>query len=330
MPIVSGDEVLVLSQQGTDAGQYQLVFIDTVAAGTLTIEPPLDDDYDSTSVVLVQRVPHYTTVSVPSGATLAADDWSGQGGGVVIFRATDAVSIVGEVTASGAGFQGGDGVYGNGYNCTQGDSYGGAGAYGTAAANGGGGGCYPMREDNGDSGGGGGYGDSGTSGTNEDGHAVTTGGSTYGDSALSAWHLGSGGGGGSPDDESDGSSTGNYAAYGGDGGGFVAIFSSTSITVSGTLTCDGDHGGDATSVDGEVGGGGAGSGGTVYLVAPALTFTGSVTSEGGYGGASQWHKGVAYGYAYGGDGGDGRVRLEYTTLSGSTSPTAGSTDAYVD
>ena len=89
-----------------------------------------------------------------------------------------------------------------------------------------------MREDNGDSGGGGGYGDSGTSGTNEDGHAVTTGGSTYGDSALSEWHLGSGGGGGSPDDESDGSSTGNYAAHGGDGGGFIAIFSSTSITVA--------------------------------------------------------------------------------------------------
>ena len=329
-PFVRGDEILVLSQQGVDSGQHQLVFIDTVGTGTLTIEPPLDADYDSSSVVLVQRVPHYTTVNVPSGATLVADDWGGSGGGVIIFRATDAVTVDGEITALGAGFEGGSGVYGNTYDCTQGESYGGAGAYGSASANGGGGGCYPRREDNGDSGGGAGYGSSGSSGTNEDGNAVTTGGSTYGDSILLEWFLGSGGGGGSPDDEDDGDDASNYAAAGGDGGGFVAIFSATSISVSGVLTADGSDGGDASSSGAEVGGGGAGSGGSIYLAAPTLSLTGLVTSEGGSGGASQWHEGTAYGSAYGGAGGDGRVRLDYTSASGSTSPSAGLTAPYTD
>ncbi len=329
-PFASGDELLVLSQQGADAGQHQFVFIVTVSGSDLTIEPPLDDDYDTSSVVLVQRVPHYTTVTVPAGTTLAADDWAGSGGGVVVFRATDAVTIAGTISAEGAGFEGGSGVYGNGYECTQGESYTGLGASGTASANDGGGGCRRMREDNGDSGAGGGYASGGASGTNVDGYAVTTGGSTYGDAALTEWYLGSGGGGGSPDDESDGNSTANYAGAGGHGGGFVALFSATSITVTGTLTCDGSDGDDAVSDEGEVGGGGAGSGGTLYLVAPTLALSGTVTSEGGSGGASSWHDGGAYGSAYGGSGGEGRVRLEYTGLSGNTSPTAGSTGSYSD
>jgi len=326
----SGDEVLVLSQQGSDAGEHQLVFVASVSGSTLTIEPPLTASYSSSSVVLVQRVPHHTTVSVPSGATLTADEWGGSGGGVVLFRATGAVSIAGEVTASGSGFEGGDGVYGHSYQCYQGESYGGSGATGTTSANGGGGGCYPKRGDNGDSGAGGGYGGAGSSGTNYSGSSVTSGGSTYGDSALADWHLGSGGGGGSPDTEGDGSPTSNYAGDGGDGGGFVGIFSATSITVSGDLTCDGEDGDNAVSLAGEVGGGGAGSGGTIYLAAPTLSLSGTVTTEGGGGGRSAWHSGSPYGSAYGGDGGDGRVRLEYTTLSGSTSPTAGSTGSYSD
>ena len=35
------------------------------------------------------------------------------------------------------------------------------------------------------------------------------------------------------------------------------------------------------------------------------------------------------GEAYGGDGGDGRIKLAYDSLSGSTTPTA-STDSYTD
>ena len=327
---VSGDEVLVLSQQGTDAGTHQLVFVTAVSSGTLTIEPALDDSYSGSSVVLVQRVPHYTTVTVPSGSTIMADDWGGAGGGVVIFRATDAVSIAGTISSSGSGFEGGAGVYGHSYDPIQGESHGGAGASGTTSANDGGGGSYPRRGDNADSGGGGAYGTSGSAGTNYGGSSVTSGGSTYGSADLSDWYLGSGGGGGSPDTEGDGSPTSNYSGDGGDGGGLVAIYSGTSITVTGALTCDGDDGDNASSLAGEVGAGGAGAGGQMLLVAPTLTLSGTVTASGGSGGTSAWHSGSPYGSAYGGDGGDGRVRLEYTTMSGSTSPSAGSTGAYTD
>ncbi len=326
----SGDEVLVLSQQGTDAGTHQFVFVASVSSNTLSIEPPLEDSYGGSSVVLVQRVPHHTTVTVPASATIAANDWGGSGGGVIAFRATDAVTIAGTVSADGTGFEGGDGVYGNSGQCYQGESYGGSGASGTTSANGGGGGCYPQRGDNGDSGAGGGYGSSGSAGTNYSGSSVTSGGSTYGSTALSDWFLGSGGGGGSPDSEGDGVPTSNYAGDGGDGGGLIALFSATSITVSGALTCDGEDGDDAHSYEGEVGGGGAGSGGTIWLTAPSLALSGTITASGGSGGASAWHGSGTYGSAYGGDGGDGRVRLEYTSLSGSTSPSAGSTGSYSD
>ena len=326
----AGDEVLVLSQQGSDAGTYELVFVAGVSGTTLTVEPALDASYSSSSVVLVQRVPHYTTVTVGSSDAIAAEPWTGNGGGVIIFRATDTVQIAGSVTADAAGFGGGDGVYGNSYQCTQGESIGGTGAAGTTSANDGGGGCYPKRGDNGDSGAGGGFGTSGASGTSYGGSAVTTGGTTYGAADLADWFTGSGGGGGSPDTEGDGSPTSNYAGDGGSGGGLVAIFSSTGIEVTGSLTSDGEDGDDASSLAGEVGGGGAGSGGMVLLAAPTLTLSGTVTASGGSGGRSAWHSGSPYGSAYGGDGGDGRIRLEYTSLSGSTAPTAGSTATYVD
>ena len=328
--VVAGDEVLVLSQQGTDAGQHQTVYVGAVSGNTLTIEPPLDAAYSAASVVLVQRIPHYTTLTVGSGASMAADVWGGAGGGVVIARATGAISIVGSVSASAVGFEGGNGVYGNSGSCTQGESHGGVGASATTTTNGGGGGCYPNRGDNGDSGAGGGYGGAGTNGTSYSGGAVTSGGAVYGDAALGGWHLGSGGGGGSPDAEGDGTSTGNYAGDGGAGGGLIALFSATSITVSGTVSTDGDDGDHGVSVGGEVGGGGGGSGGTIMLAAPSLSLTGSVSATGGTGGRSAWHGGSPYGSAYGGNGGAGRVRLEYTSLSGSTSPTAGSTGAYTD
>ncbi len=122
------DEVLVLSQQGADAGAYQFLMVSAVSGSTLTVEPPLEDSYSSSSTVLVLRVPHYTDVSVPSGATLTADAWS-SGGGVLAFRATGDVDITGTVDASGLGFAGGAGVYGNSYSPYQGESWGGPASF---------------------------------------------------------------------------------------------------------------------------------------------------------------------------------------------------------
>ena len=335
----TGDEVLVLSQQGSDAGTHQLLFVASVASNTLSLEPALEDDYDSASVVLVQRVPHYVDFTLSSGVTVTADDWSGSGGGVVAFRATGDVDISGTIDVTGAGFEGGDGVAGNGSDPYQGESHAGAGSTGTTSANDGGGGSYPTRGDNGDSGGGGSYGSQGSSGTSYDGSSVCDPGDTYGESSLDSWFLGSGGGGGSPDGEGDGSPTSNVTGDGGDGGGLVAIWAGTSLDVSGSILADGDDGGDATSYEGEVGGGGAGSGGQVWLASKDLGLGGTVSAQGGDGGSSAWHSGSPYGSAYGGDGGDGRIRLDYDSLDGTawpggdttvTEPDAGDSNAWED
>ncbi len=241
--LAAGDEVLVLSQQGSDAGTHELVFVSAVTSNTLTLEPALAFDYDGSSVVLVQRVPHATDFTLSSGSTLDASGWAGSGGGVLLLRATGDVDISGTIDLTGLGFRGGDGVAGNGSDPDQGESHGGLGASGDTSAN--------------------------------------------------------DGGGGSPDTESDGSSSSNVAGDGGAGGGLVAIWAGTSLDVSGS----------------------------------------SVSAQGGAGGASAWHSGVPYGSAYGGDGGEGRIRLEYDSLDGTsypsgdetvTEPDAGSSAAWED
>ncbi|MEC8422235.1 MAG: putative metal-binding motif-containing protein, partial [Myxococcota bacterium] len=196
----SGDEVLVLSQMGADAGQHQFVYVAAATATSLTVEPPVTDAYDTASVVLVQRVPHYTSVDV--SGTLDATPWDGAGGGVVVFRATGPVSISGQVEAQGAGFLGGEGVSGNGTAGSQGDSFGAFGSAGTASANDGGGGSYPLSSNGCDGGGGGGHGTAGSIGyglycasyawwgcATFGLYGVTNGGSDYGAADLTAWHL---------------------------------------------------------------------------------------------------------------------------------------------
>ena len=329
-----GDEVIVISVQGLDAGTHQFVFLTNTTATSLDFEPPLHQDFDSDSQVWVQRIPHYIDVQIDAGTTLSPTSWEDGGTGLLIFRATGDVSIDGNVDASAMGFEGGDGVYGNAYSPHQGESWSGLGDSGDTSSNDGGGGAYPSRGDNGDSGGGGGYGSEGSTGTSYDGTEVTDGGSTYGDAQLTDWFLGSGGGGGSPDTESDGDDLDNYSSDGGNGGGLVAIFAGQSLWVNGAILADGEDAENAQSPShdqGENGAGGAGSGGTIYLASPTLSITGTVSAQGGTGGlSSSYNLGTPYGSAFGGNGGDGRIRLDYDSLSGSSSPTAGHTDLWTE
>jgi hypothetical protein len=336
-----GDEILVLSQQGSDAGQYQLVFVSTVGTA-LTIEPPLTDAYSGSSIVLVQPVPHYAAVDVTS--TLSASSWRNLGGGVVIFRATGQVTISGTVTASSRGYDGGDGVSGRSSAGIQGESWDALGAVGDSSANDGGGGAPPLDDDGCESGGGGGYATSADDGyglycsswtsygycTGYSWAVSADGGDSYGSASLTEWFMGSGGGGGAPDAEYDGNDSRNVSGDGGDGGGIVAIYSATGIAVSGSVLSIGDDGDDADAFGGEIGGGGGAAGGSILLVAPALTVTGGIYALGGAGGdGDSWSHSSC---GVGGDGADGRIRLEYTTLNstGDISPSVGSTGAYAD
>ena len=330
-----GDEVLVVDLQGADAGDFGFYYVTAVSGSTLELEPPVTVDHDADDVVVVQRVPHYTTATV--SGTLSPAAWDGEGGGLVVFRATGAVTVSGSIDVSGLGYLGGRGVSGNSYNPTSGGTWSGgpasASTYGVAVD--GGGGAVISYEDLSACGGGGAYGTDGGAGDYMWGSNTYSAGASYGDSALSQWFFGSGGGGGAPDDESDGNHSGNRSGAGGAGGGLIAVYSADSITVSGSVLADGEAG-EAASFSsayywnqGENGGGGAGAGGQVLLVADTLSLSGKVSAEGGSGGV--WATDTTSTKGYGGDGGDGRTRLEYTSVSGvsavSPVPTAGT---YVD
>ena len=179
-------------------------------------------------------------------------------------------------------------------DCGGGGSYG----YGSYINGNSGGGSYATR-------------DTDTPG-NQGGSSISgVSGDVIGDALLSQINFGGGAGGclaqtGAPTD-------------GGDGGGIVYIRANT-LTVSGSLRSDGEDGricsgGDPSNVSG-------GAGGAIYLVAETMTLdAGTVTAEGG----SKFYN---ENNGYGGGGGEGRIRLEYSTLNTVAYPnTSGEEDA---
>jgi len=326
-----GDELLIWSQRGAGAGQWELAFVSSVAGTLVDIEPPLRGDYLAADLVNVYRVPHYTTVQVDG--FLLAPAWNGANGGLLAFRALDTVTITGLVSASGLGFRGGSGSVGSSGG-TQGESFGGTGAA-NSARNGGGGGAGAPVEDQCPGGGGGGYGAVGVNSVRRDGGVAAYGGGAYGTADLTGWFLGSGGGGGGPDDDYDGGGSGNRGGAGGAGGGLVFMTAGTSVHVRGQLLATGSRGSNATRGSfsyGEIGGGGGGAGGQLWLQTPLLTVDGTVSAAGGGAGdfASDSEL-TSVGWqaicraAAAGAGGEGRVRLDTDLLSGVGSMTTAPT-----
>ena len=253
---------------------------------------------------------NFTRVYVAEGATLTAT-----GSEPLIIRANTSVNISGHLDLDG-----GDG----GKNGHHGGSPGIAKAGGWNGGNGavdygdngdgpgrGSGGRFCDRS-NGDVGGGGGGGSYGTRGTKGHGWVCgwfTSAGNTYGDPMLTVLQGGSGGGSGSGDNDNGQFEDG---AGGGAGGGAVKIMS-RNINVNGSITADGGDGGSAYNYNaGESGSGGGGSGGAIWLSGFKINISGSISAEGGRGP----HSGEEAG-----DGGDGRIRIDYMSLNGTTSPT---------
>ena len=65
----------------------------------------------------------------------------------------------------------------------------------------------------------------------------------------------------------------------------------------------------------------------IYLASPDMIITGTIQAQGGTGGIGNGNSGP-YGAAKGGNGGDGRIRLDYDNLTDSSSTTAGHTQGY--
>ncbi len=160
-------------------------------------------------------------------------------------------------------------------------------------------------------GGGGGFAQAGGMG---DGAVI--GGLAYSNFAVFPLIGGSGGGGDSDNDCSDGGS----GASGGAGGGAILIAATGTITVNGAINARGGDGGDTNQCGGAVGDSalaGGGSGGAIKLMANEVIINGSnrLNATGGDGGDSS---GVS-----GGDGSDGRIRIEAFALdvdTGATNP----------
>ena len=323
--LAAGDEVLLIHLQGdagayAAVGTYEFATIGSTSGATVTLLQSVAETYGETSnsdlsgqTIVLQRVPHYTDVSVAAGATLTTAAWDGSRGGVLAFRATGTVSVAsgGLISVSELGYAGGE--TGTNFNddAYQGESLAGLGdggyaggpyneANGAYAANLGGGGANVT-------GGGGNHAGGATDGEswNGGGYTAPAAGSTYGVADLSTLFFGSGGGGvwnGGTN------AVGEDPGPGGDGGGIVLIGAAlVQLDGAAALTADGgstSHWAQGTWTYGAAGG----AGGSIFIVADEVDLAAdSVLAEGGLGQASYIRAG--------GDGGDGRIRIDCSTCN---------------
>lgn len=293
--IVSGDDVLLINLQGSSAssgsaGNYEILTVLRTEGLRVFFVAPIRTTFgvggnaDLTGQkIMLQRIPRYRSVSVDG--TLTASGWTGSTGGLLFFKASSAVSVNlgGTITVSGLGYLGG------GQNGFQGDSYRGPGVLSTAANGGGGGGNASLGCTcaGGNQSAAGGYGATGAGSCPSGG-----GGAAYGDAALTKWHLGSGAGG------INWSNCWGYYGTGGAGAGMIVILAPI-ITNAGTISADGATG---TSPWGWTGSGG--SGGMIYLLGNTVTIG----------------SGLVHASA-GPNAGAGRIRVDGTIVTGTSSPT---------
>lgn len=230
--------------------------------------------------------------------------------GVILSISANTILIEGTLNGNGMGHLGGaivtSGVDGN-----------------TGAGSGPGIGGYYGPCVHGTGGGGGAYGGDGGNSSKAGGGLTNpsnpaAGGISYGNaSTLSSIFMGSGGGSGAGYCPSPFGSYA-YSGDGGNGGGAVELIASGDVTITGTITVNGQDG-----VDGSWGGaGGGGAGGGVNITAATGLITGSITANGGNGGNAN---SIGFGQS-GGGGGGGRIKLSADICtSGSTLSANGGT-----
>ncbi|MCB9370823.1 hypothetical protein H6501_04455 [Candidatus Woesearchaeota archaeon] len=313
-----GDEILIIQMQNGSggnysAGTYEIANVQSSGPGILEVKSSLSHDYGSGEfdkqnalVTQIVKIPQFTNVTINSGASLSAPAWNGYGGGIVIFRATGTLNSSGYINVSEIGFRGGDCAgCGNGDWGKQGEGYLGLGTESSVNNGNGGGGGYGPSGYGGEPAAGGGH---AGQGTDSAGSFDAQGGESVGNINLSTIHFGGGGGAGG---DNDGQTP--YPQY--ISGGGIAIVLAKNI-VNARVEADGKTG---LFPGGAGGTAGSGAGGSILLVSENLTLT-DVHAKGGPNISGS-------GADIGGAGADGRIRLIYNSLSGSTDPNAGSNDS---
>jgi hypothetical protein len=102
------------------AGTNEFNTVTTLAAGTLTLQYPLSNNYYTTSfsaaaktgiqTYQVVRIPRYYNLIINSGSTVTCPYWNGATGGVVALDAAATLTVNGSISAAGLGFRAGGAI----------------------------------------------------------------------------------------------------------------------------------------------------------------------------------------------------------------------------
>ncbi len=339
-----GDEILIIqTQEYTDdntstAGTYEFAFIQGISSNTLTLTANLSNSYYSGTFdtqqadgAQVVHIPHYNNLTINGGASISGQPWDGTTGGIVAFRVKGTLTATGAtVLADTLGFRGGEAGFGN-----EDKGYEGEGILGKDMSVGDGDGCNPCtsnptginnggsggfgRSIGGNGGGGGGHASTGQNGGANNVSHVSYGGIAAGSDVLTTLFFGGGGGGGGDDDNKHSNATPGNNLYrdnidGGRGGGIVII---TAQTIDGgTYSALGQSREFPSYCDLGAAEGSGGAGGTVWVQSKNVS---SVTLDVSGGDGENDYNQTSCGW--GGDGANGRMRLQYlykSTITNST------------
>ncbi len=327
----SGEEVLIIQIQDNTLGtpgNYEFRTIDSTSSNSLTLENSLNNDFRSGSfadnpestatVTQVVDVPHYDSLTI-NGGEVNAKEWDGRTGGIVAFRASNILRFQsgGSIDVAGAGFRGGvcgscgdDWDGGRGEGTTGWQLGGGTKDYSDSVSlnNGiGGGGSHVNNNNGGDPAAGGGHATQGETVPDVQSSYDSEGGDTIGNPKLSNMFFGGGGGAGSDHD-----SHSPDRPERSDGGGIVFIaakeIENANINAEGIDGKTGNHKWSGNS--------GGGAGGTIWVRSEDLDIS-NINAEGG---ARSPDAGDG---EKGGYGGEGRIRLDYSTINGKSQVTPG-------
>lgn len=319
--------ILIIQMRGANAGNWEINKIASYVAGTITTTNPLTNTYvssgdDRAQVIVIKQYSKATLIS-----TLTGKDWNGVTGGVIVHACLGKylIDAGGSLILSGGnsggsgfsgattgGFRGGDGGQ-NFSTYFQGEGTTGAQTRSNSANGNGGGGGGNGGTGAGTQGGGGGGGGNAAAGDAGTGNASSPGaaGALFGLANLTVIVPGGGGGGAS-------ASNGQASNGGAAGGGIVMIFADEFDSTNGAVTVNGG----SCVGDNQGVGGGAGAGGSVFIKARTATLgTNKITATGGTSTLTDFP---------GGDGSDGRVRVEACSITGDSSPASSKEEGGLD
>jgi uncharacterized repeat protein (TIGR01451 family) len=124
-PLTAGDLLIIHQMQGAEidtsdtqaygtvkdpkgAGLYEFAYVASVNGNVLTLAcGGLRNSYSAAGNVQVERVPQLSRLTVAAGASIVAQPWDGQRGGVVVLHVQGTTTVEGEINVSGQGFRGG-------------------------------------------------------------------------------------------------------------------------------------------------------------------------------------------------------------------------------